>query len=321
MINHSLRNQYKVSPGTVIKGKWYNHEYRIIKELGNGANGIVYLADCHGQDAALKISDNSMSISSEINILKSFAKVRGCTLGPSLLAVDDWAVKDKVFPFYVMEYIKGENYLDFIKKGDSWTAVLILRLLKNLSLLHGMGYIFGDLKPENLIISAPAGDVRFVDVGGITPIGRSIKEFTEFFDRGYWGMGSRKADPAYDLFAAAMIFINSYYPKRFGRKGEGLSELTRAVNEHKELRRYEKVILKALMGKYDTADSMREELLRIISQNSAKGGIPNQGTKEPSLVQSRTARKKKTKGRHLESLILVLLISFIYILYIYSRLL
>ena len=31
-----------------------------------------------------------MSITSEVNVLKSFAKVQGSTLGPSLLDVDDW---------------------------------------------------------------------------------------------------------------------------------------------------------------------------------------------------------------------------------------
>ena len=38
-------------------------------------------------------------------------------------------------------------------------------------------------------------------------MGSSIKEFTEFYDRGYWGLGSRKAEPSYDLFAVAMIMI------------------------------------------------------------------------------------------------------------------
>ena len=55
--------------------------------------------------------------------------------------------------------------------------------------------------------------------------GRAIKEFTEFYDRGYWGLGSRKADPAYDLFAVAMIMINAVYPKRFNKTEGGIVQL------------------------------------------------------------------------------------------------
>ena len=77
MMNHSLKSQCKVSPGTVISGKWHQNNYTIIKELGFGANGVVYLAKHNNTQVALKMSDNGMSITSEVNVLKSFAKVQG----------------------------------------------------------------------------------------------------------------------------------------------------------------------------------------------------------------------------------------------------
>ncbi|MFP3513699.1 protein kinase family protein, partial [Peribacillus sp. SIMBA_075] len=46
--------------GTVIKGKWHHHHYRIVKELGKGANGVVYLAESPNGQVALKVSDDSM---------------------------------------------------------------------------------------------------------------------------------------------------------------------------------------------------------------------------------------------------------------------
>ena len=83
----------------------------------------------------------------------------------------------------------------------------------DLDKLHENGWVFGDLKPENLIVTGPPPKIRCIDVGGTTIQGRAIKEFTEFYDRGYWGLGSRKAEPTYDLFAVAMIMINTAYPK------------------------------------------------------------------------------------------------------------
>src|SRR6478672_7785295 len=213
MMNHSLKSLCKVNPGTVILGKWHQNKYTIVKELGFGANGIVYLAEHNGAQVALKMSDNGLSITSEVNVLKSFAKVQGSSLGPSLLDVDDWLNNRVSVSFYVMEYIDGPNFLSFIgQKGKSWTVVLLLQLLKDLETLHQNGWVFGDLKPENLIISGSPSRIRCIDVGGTTIQGRAIKEFTEFYDRGYWGLGSRKAEPSYDLFAVGMIMINTAYP-------------------------------------------------------------------------------------------------------------
>ena len=81
--------------------------------MGFGANGIVYLADCSKGIVAVKFSDNSATIASEVNVLKSFAKAQGDSLGPYLIDVDDYVENGKVYPFYVMEYIKGDSLLSF----------------------------------------------------------------------------------------------------------------------------------------------------------------------------------------------------------------
>jgi serine/threonine protein kinase len=266
MMNHSLKNQCKLNPGTVITGKWHSNKYTIMKELGFGANGIVYLAKNNNNSlVALKISDNGMSITSEVNVLKSFAKVQGSTLGPCLLDVDDWSNNGRQISFYTMEYIQGPDLLTFLQqKGKSWTSVLFLQLLNDLDKLHENGWVFGDLKPENLIVTGPAPRIRCIDVGGTTIQGRGIKEFTEFFDRGYWGLGTRRAEPSYDLFAVAMIMINTAYPKRFNKTNGGISQLRGAIRQRQELLTLEKVIIKSLQGNYISAKQMRADLLNIM---------------------------------------------------------
>ena len=122
--------------------------------------------------------------------------------------------------------------------------------LNDLDKLHENGWVFGDLKPENLIVTGPPPRIRCIDVGGTTMQGRAIKEFTEFYDRGYWGLGSRKAEPSYDLFAVAMIMINTAYPKRFKKTTGGISQLREAIRQKPELLPLEKVIVKALQGHY-----------------------------------------------------------------------
>ena len=221
-------------------------------------------------------------------MLKSFAKVQGQTLGPSLLDVDDWQRRSGNISFYVMEYIEGPDFLTYIgQKGQVWANILILQLLTDLDRLHQTGWVFGDLKPENLIVTGPPPGIRCIDVGGTTIQGRAIKEFTEFFDRGYWGLGSRKAEPSYDLFAVAMIMINTAYPKRFNKTTGGIDQLKNMIRQKSELRKLEKIIFKALQGEYQSAGQMRSEMLQALNPQS---GQPDQG-RFPSFQTSKKELK------------------------------
>ena len=312
-MSNTTKNHSKVPPGTVISGKWLKNQYKIIKMLGAGANGIVYLANHQGQLVAIKISDDYGSIASEMNVLKSFSKVQGSSLGPYLFHGDDWEWKGECLPFYVMEYIQGDDLLTFIKrKGDDWVGILLLQLLANLEHLHNQGWIFGDLKPENLIVMSPSHSIRCIDVGGTTMIGRSVKEFTEFFDRGYWGFGSRKAEPSYDLFAVAMIGINVYYPNRFQKQTDTRKQLLRVVESVDGLNVYKGVIRKALLGEYNSAREMRGELL-LAMQTKA-----DSQTSRQTVVKKRSGNKKK-HGGFVETFFILLIVSCIYGLYIYSQ--
>ncbi|MDZ5474315.1 protein kinase family protein [Bacillus sp. 31A1R] len=332
MMNNTLKNLCKVAPGTIIEGKWHHKRYTVIKELGYGANGIVYLAQHNNRHYALKMSDNGISITSEVNVLKSFAKVQGSTLGPSLIDVDDWVRRGGNVSFYVMEYIQGPDLLSFVQqKGESWIDVLILQLLKDLEQLHMNGWVFGDLKPENLIVNGPPPRIRCIDVGGTTIQGRAIKEFTEFYDRGYWGLGTRKAEPTYDLFAVAMILINMAYPKRFNKTTGGFEQLKSMVKQKKQLHKYEEVIFQALQGKYQTAKEMRVHFLRIMNNHGNSDVNVRQVKQRTNTPQPKSQKvnpivtrqvyvKKKKKSSMLETILIVMIISFLYFIYIYGQL-
>lgn len=314
MMTNSWKIQCEFPQGTIIKGKWHHNEYIIVSKLGSGANGIVYLAQAKNGQVALKMSTDSLSVTSEVNVLKEFAKAQGLSLGPSLYDVDDWKSPKGLIHFYVMEYIHGPNLLTFIQtKGTVWLGIMIVQLLDILHHLHTRGWVFGDLKPENLIVSGPPPTIRCIDVGGTTFIGRAIKEFTEFFDRGYWGLGTRKAEPSYDLFSVAMIMINVYYPKRFAKKGEGYQQLIQQIQVHPKLQPLESILKKALLGKYSSALEMKTDMLEFLTH----------GKKEMSRTER--AKKKKEKRKKLriflESVAVFLLTIILYVLYIYGYIL
>lgn len=324
MKNSYSKNQAcKLYPGSRVLGKWHRHAYKIVRKLGEGANGTVYLADSAAGLVALKVGIDNMSITLEVNVLKHFQKVRGQVLGPSLLDVDDVVTPAGTYPFYVMDYLKGTELITYLhNRGSEWLAILMVQLLGDLDRLHEAGWVFGDLKPDNTLVVGPPARIRLIDVGGTTLLGRSVKEYTEFFDRGYWGLGSRKAEPSYDLFSVAMIMINCAYPARFEKQGEKpFVFLKKQVEEQPMLRPFRDVILKALHGKYDDAGTMREEMLRAIT---------NIGTKQKKVAQGQVKQKKQTvkkriKKRERKSSYFIeffLLASFLllaYILYLFGK--
>lgn len=197
-------------PGTLVTGKWHGKKYKLERLLGVGSNGKVYLATSGRSVCALKIGTEAAELQGEANVLASLdgAERRRGRL-PFLLDVDDFTLNGRDVPFYCMRYIPGTPLKAYLKRhGSQWIGVIGYRLLERLAELHEAGWVFSDLKSDNVLVH-DYGRVELVDYGGMTATGRSVRQFTELYDRGYWLAGSRIADPAYDLFAFAILWLHA----------------------------------------------------------------------------------------------------------------
>ncbi len=215
MVGMSFNPPYPA--GTVIKGKWRGNRYVVQRVLGKGANGTVYLVQREGrrEQYALKIGNDTLELQSEINMLTSLQSCkmrsehrsrREMPLSSYLLESDDFGDTGNI-PFYVMRYVEGRPLHHFLaKRGASWLGLIGMKLLEELNKLHVCGFVFGDLKPENVMVS-DYGHAELIDYGGASPLGRSVKQFTEWHDRGFWNAGSRVGDESYDLFSFAVLCL------------------------------------------------------------------------------------------------------------------
>ncbi|CDQ21794.1 protein kinase domain-containing protein [Halobacillus karajensis] len=286
---------FDLSPGSRITGKWNGRTYTTIKKLGAGACGTVFLCRSEqGDTYALKVGEDSSRMMLEVNMLKKFSKVQGVKLGPSFVDVDDWInPSGRSFPFYVMEYVDGTPLPEFLKgKTKDWVGIFAIQLLTDLENLHHAGYVFGDLKTENLLISSSR--VRWIDVGGVTAIGRAIKEYTEFYDRGYWNLGSRKAEATYDLFAVTMIMMEMGYPKRFDKGSHPHKTLESKLASSSVLKPYRRIIQQCWKGKIQNSADMKRALSDILMKRS--------GTNSSRVQKRRSA--KESENRELATLTL-----------------
>ncbi|WP_258525801.1 protein kinase domain-containing protein [Paenibacillus sp. YN15] len=193
--------------GKRIAGRWNKTEYAVERVLGEGANGKVYLVRRGQERLAMKVGSDTLDLQSEVNTLKILSGVEG-SFRSFLVDVDDWEEQGRTVPFYVMRFVEGQQLQKYLSlKGGDWFPLIGLRLLEKLAELHRTGYLFGDLKKENVLVSG-YGMVELVDFGGVTPLGKAVKQFTEIYDRCYWNAGDRTGDAAYDLFSFAVLCIH-----------------------------------------------------------------------------------------------------------------
>lgn len=286
-VNTAARKRdIRLRRGTVIVGKWHHKVYTVVRLLGSGTVGDVYLCRSQGQAVAVKISEQALSMTAEVQALKRLqtSKVQDSGLGPSLLDVDDWQVSPgKSFSFYAMEYVAGVSLRSFIKRhGPIYIGVLLCQMLQQLEELHKIGYVFGDLKSENIIVTDKPLTIRLIDVGGMTKIGRSVKEYTNFYDRAYWRLGKRLAEPSYDLFAVTMVALAIFYPRKFLRVEHNGPFLRRKINGLASLREYAPALQGALRGAYPSAKAMRDALTKQMRASRSQQG---RSYKETSLVE------------------------------------
>lgn len=252
----------KIQPlpaGTEIIGKWNGKRYRLERLLGLGANGQVYLAHSGKRSCAIKLGQEASELQGEANILASLD--HSSRNRPAfLLDVDDAVIEGKEFPFYIMRYIPGSPVKVYLHQhGTNWLGVIGSRLLDRLAELHESGWIFGDIKSDNVLVGE-YGRVELVDFGGVSAIGRSVRQFTEIYDRGYWSAGSRVADPAYDCFAVAVLWLHALDGKRLIQLTRTLlpqnrhpRELMKLVRSNSQLKRLESWMEKALTGQFEDA--------------------------------------------------------------------
>lgn len=260
-----------------ITGKWKHGRYRVERLLGEGSNGKVYLVlqERDRSWCALKLGADAVDLQSEINVLKLLAKGQGRE--PFLLDVDDLYGSDgREYPFYTMRYVRGLTLAEYLKQhGMEWFPLVGLNLLNKLADLHESGWVFGDLKVENVLV-ADYGYAQLVDFGGVTATGKGIRQFTEIYDRGYWNGGTRTADPKYDLFSFGVMCIQLHEPKRLKALTQELlpqnrseQELMAIVHESYSLKPLSGWIGRALGGQFrDGRDA--SEAWRLLMHRSER---------------------------------------------------
>ena len=142
-------------------------QYEIIRELGAGGMGVVYLArdDRLGRRVAIKFLQTGNAELTRRFIVEARATAR-CSHENIVVIYEVGELQGS--PFMVLEYLQGQTLSAVIKKSapmpPTRAVELIASVIRALACAHEQGIVHRDLKPENILLT-DAGTVKVLDFG------------------------------------------------------------------------------------------------------------------------------------------------------------
>jgi len=193
-----------------------SNRYKIVKELGKGGMGAVYLAEDTARFSlllAIKIIKpeiiekfNSQAIQQfklEYEILTKLEH-------PNLAKIYDFGNFDDGSYYISMEYIQGKMLSEMLEvdtKVDFETIIdIMITLLRTMEFVHSRNIIYADIKPQNIIIPNQ-GTTKLIDFGLANFNDNTINKIKGTLQ--YMApevVNSKKNDKRTDIFSLGVLF-------------------------------------------------------------------------------------------------------------------
>jgi serine/threonine-protein kinase len=147
--------------------------YQILKQLGSGAMGEVYLAEHRHLKRKAAVKLLAPELVGRPDLFERFfleARATSAIADPGIVQVFDCEVDATGRPYIVMEYLEGETLAAVLAQRGALPGRTAARLARGMALAlaaaHAKGIVHRDLKPENVFVQAlPPDSVKLVDFG------------------------------------------------------------------------------------------------------------------------------------------------------------
>jgi serine/threonine protein kinase len=153
-----------------VENQIVKDEYRIIRKVGEGGMGTVFLAEDiqMQQEVAIKLLHPAMTVDPEIvERFKTEAKAQYKLTHPYIVKLTRLVQFGNHY-FIVMEYIEGMTLKEMLTKTgllpEDRALPIFHKILRGLAYAHSQGIIHRDIKPGNIIIDKN-GNPKITDFG------------------------------------------------------------------------------------------------------------------------------------------------------------
>jgi eukaryotic-like serine/threonine-protein kinase len=261
--------------------------FEILRELGQGAQGAVYLArDPHlERQVAIKTLhlDQDSGANQDIKTLLAEARIVSQFQHPNIVTVYDAGEHDGN-PYLVFEYVEGTTLASLLRKQrnlpPSRAVEIAVQILDGVSYAHQKNIVHRDLKPANIILDTN-GVPRIMDFGIARQysgekttrsdvIGTPFYMAPEYIQEGIFG-------PRSDIFSVGMILYELLTGTTAVRGSSVSDVLDRMINQtfmppsgrkSEVSEQLDSIVLKALAKKpedrFEQAEAMKLALNRYL---------------------------------------------------------
>ncbi len=166
--------------------------YKIVEVLGEGAFGVVYLAEQTEpirRRVALKVIKPGMDSKAVIARFEAERQALAMMNHPNVAKVFDAGTTDHGRMYFVMEHVDGvriTEYCDLHKLPIEDRLKLFMQACDAVQHAHQKGIIHRDIKPSNILVTASEGTPRLnvIDFGVAKAIEEPLTERTIFTGQG-----------------------------------------------------------------------------------------------------------------------------------------
>ncbi len=144
--------------------------YKLVKELGRGGMGSVYLAernDLNGRQAALKIIRSELDSAELLRRFHTEREILAALEHPNIASLYDSGTTESGLPYFVMEYVEGDDIGEYCSRAGlslEKRIEIFRKVCSAAAYAHSRLIVHRDLKPSNILVTKD-GEPKLLDFG------------------------------------------------------------------------------------------------------------------------------------------------------------
>lgn len=215
-----------LAPGTQLG------DYRIVRLIGAGGMGVVYLADQLEpvqRQVAIKLLQRELHGSLGLAYFNVERQALAQMQHPAIAQVYDAGTTPSGNPFFVMEYVDGEPITDAADRHQLNTSArieLYIRLCMGVHHAHQKGIVHRDIKPNNVLVAQVDQQLqpKLIDFGVALAVGSSASLVSSsardrvgtaaYMSPEQSGMQQLDVDTRTDVYSLGVLLADLLQPRR-----------------------------------------------------------------------------------------------------------